>query len=254
MSREEALKVIESVLAQGRTVLVEYEAKQVLKAYGLPVPNEKLAKTLDEALKYAEEIGYPVALKLMSPQILHKSDAKVVMLNIKNPEELKQKWKEILENARKYRPDAEILGVLVAPMLRPGREVIIGVVEDPQFGHAIMFGLGGIFVEVLKDVTFRIIPITERDARKMITEIKGYPILAGVRGEEPADIDAIVDMLLKVSKLVEDLEDYIKEMDLNPVFVYEKGKGAVVVDARMILKAPQRKEEEISSEYRERCA
>ncbi|WP_297464559.1 acetate--CoA ligase family protein [Thermococcus sp.] len=254
MSREEALKVIESVLAQGRTVLVEYEAKQVLKAYGLPVPNEKLAKTLDEALKYAEEIGYPVALKLMSPQILHKSDAKVVMLNIKNPEELKQKWKEILENARKYRPDAEILGVLVAPMLRPGREVIIGVVEDPQFGHAIMFGLGGIFVEVLKDVTFRIIPITERDARKMITEIKGYPILAGVRGEEPADIDAIVDMLLKVSKLVEDLENYIKEMDLNPVFVYEKGKGAVVVDARMILKAPQRKEEEISSEYRERCA
>jgi len=189
--REEALRVIESVLSQGRTAMVEYEAKQVLKAYGLPVPNEKLAKTLDEALKYAEEIGYPVALKLMSPQILHKSDAKVVMLNIKDPEELKQKWKEIHENAKKYRPDAEILGVLVAPMLRPGREVIIGVTEDPQFGHAIMFGLGGIFVEVLKDVTFRIIPITERDARKMIKEIKGYPILAGARGEEPADTPSL---------------------------------------------------------------
>ena len=252
--KEEALKVIEEVLASGRTALVEYEAKQVLKAYGLPVPEEKLAKTLDEALKYAEEIGYPVALKLMSPQILHKSDAKVVMLNIKTPEELKQKWEEIHENARRYRPDAEILGVLVAPMLKPGREIIIGVTEDPQFGHALMFGLGGIFVEVLKDVTFRIIPITERDARKMITEIKSYPILAGARGEEPADIDAIVELLLKVSELVDDLRDYIKEMDLNPVFVYKKGEGAVIVDARIIAKKPEEKKPEISSEYRERCA
>ncbi|WP_297521159.1 acetate--CoA ligase family protein [Thermococcus sp.] len=252
--KEEALRVIESVLSQGRTAMVEYEAKQVLKAYGLPVPNEKLAKTLDEALKYAEEIGYPVALKLMSPQILHKSDAKVVLLNIKTPEELKEKWEEIHENARRYRPDAEILGVLVAPMLKPGREIIIGVTEDPQFGHALMFGLGGIFVEVLKDVTFRIIPITERDARKMITEIKSYPILAGARGEEPADIEAIVQLLLKVSQLVDELRDYIKEMDLNPVFVYNEGEGAVVVDARIILKKPEEKKQEISSEYRERCA
>ncbi len=232
--KEDALKVIEDVLKSGRKNMVEFEAKQVLKAYGLPVPYEKLAKTLDEALQYAEEIGYPVALKLMSPQILHKSDARVVLLNIKSPEELKEKWEEIHENARKYRPDAEILGVLVAPMLKPGREVIIGVTEDPQFGHAIMFGLGGIFVEVLKDVTFRIIPITERDARKMIKEIKSYPILAGARGEAPADIDAIVDLLLKVSRLVDELRDYIKEMDLNPVFVYEK--GAMIVDARIILK------------------
>ncbi|MDV3104525.1 acetate--CoA ligase family protein [Thermococcus waiotapuensis] len=239
--KEEALKVIESVLAQGRTAMVEYEAKQVLKAYGLPVPNEKLARTLDEALKYAEEIGYPVAMKLMSPQILHKSDAKVVLLNIKTPEELKEKWEVIHENAHKYRPDAEILGVLIAPMLRPGREIIIGVTEDPQFGHALMFGLGGIFVEVLKDVTFRVIPITERDARKMITEIKGYPILAGARGEKPADIEAIVDMLLRVSELVDELRDYIKEMDLNPVFVYSEGEGAVVVDARIILKVPEDK-------------
>ena len=252
--KEEALKIIESVLKEGRTALVEYEAKQVLKAYGLPVPEEKLAKTLDEALKYAEEIGYPVAMKLMSPQILHKSDAKVVMLNIKTPEELKQKWEEIHENARKYRPDAEILGVLIAPMLKPGREIIIGVTEDPQFGHALMFGLGGIFVEVLKDVTFRIIPITERDARKMITEIKSYPILAGARGEEPADIEAIVQLLLKVSELVDDLRDYIKEMDLNPVFVYNEGEGAVVVDARIIVKEPKEEKPEISSEYRERCA
>ncbi|AMM54390.1 acetate--CoA ligase family protein [Pyrococcus kukulkanii] len=251
--REEAVKVIEEVLKQGRTAMVEYEAKQVLKAYGLPVPEEKLAKTLDEALKYAKEIGYPVAMKLMSPQILHKSDAKVVMLNIKNEEELKKKWEEIHENAKKYNPNAEILGVLIAPMLKPGREVIIGVTEDPQFGHAIMFGLGGIFVEILKDVTFRLVPITEKDARKMITEIKAYPILAGARGEEPADIDAIVDMLLKVSQLVDELKDYIKEMDLNPVFVYNKGEGAVIVDARIILKAKEEKKPE--PEYREeRCA
>ncbi|WP_297486605.1 acetate--CoA ligase family protein [Thermococcus sp.] len=252
--KDEALKVVESVLAQGRTAMVEYEAKQVLRAYGLPVPNEKLAKTLDEALKYAEEIGYPVAMKLMSPQILHKSDAKVVLLNIKTPEELRKKWGEIHENARKYRPDAEILGVLIAPMLKPGREVIIGVTEDPQFGHALMFGLGGIFVEVLKDVTFRIIPINERDAEKMIREIKGYPILAGARGEEPADIDAIVELLMKVSELVDELKEYIKEMDLNPVFVYEKGGGAVVVDARIILKVPEEREREIGQSYREKCA
>lgn len=234
--KEEALKVIEDVLSKGRKELVEYEAKQVLKAYGLPVPNEKLAKTLDDALEYAKEIGYPVVLKLMSPQILHKSDARVIALNIKNDEELKKKWEEIHKNAKKYRPDAEILGVLVAPMLKLGREVIIGVTEDPQFGHAIMFGLGGIFVEILKDVTFRIIPIEEKDAWAMIKSIKGYPILAGARGEPPADMKALVEMMLKVSKLVDDLKDYIKEMDLNPVFVYNEGEGAVVVDARMILK------------------
>ncbi len=234
--KDEALKVINDVLSKGRKALVEYEAKQVLKAYELPVPDEKLAKTLDEALEYAKELGYPVVLKLMSPQILHKSDAKIIALNIKNEEELKKKWEEIHENAKKYRPDAEILGVLVAPMLKPGREVIIGVTEDPQFGHAIMFGLGGIFVEILKDVTFRIIPIEEKDAWAMIKSIKGYPILAGARGEPPADMKALVDMMLKVSKLVDDLKDYIKEMDLNPVFVYNEGEGAVVVDARIILK------------------
>jgi len=175
-------------------------------------------------------------MKLMSPQILHKSDAKVVMLNIKNDEELKQKWEEIHENARKYKADAEILGVLIAPMLKPGREIIIGVTEDPQFGHALMFGLGGIFVEILKDVTFRIIPIEEKDAWAMIKSIKGYPILAGARGEAPADMKAIVDMMLKVSQLINDLKDYIKEMDLNPVFVYPEGEGTVIVDARIILK------------------
>ena len=234
--KEEALKVIEEVLSQGRKSLVEYEAKQVLKAYGLPLPEEKLAKTVDEAIKYANKIGYPVVMKLMSPQILHKSDAKVVMLNIKNDEELKQKWEEIHENARKYKADAEILGVLIAPMLKPGREIIIGVTEDPQFGHALMFGLGGIFVEILKDVTFRIIPIEEKDAWAMIKSIKGYPILAGARGEAPADMKAIVDMMLKVSQLINDLKDYIKEMDLNPVFVYPEGEGALIVDARIILK------------------
>ncbi|KUK17351.1 acetate--CoA ligase family protein [Thermococcus sibiricus] len=234
--KEEVLKIIKEVLAQGRKALVEYEAKQVLKAYDLPLPEEKLAKNLDEAIKYANEIGYPVVMKLMSPQILHKSDAKVVMLKIKNDEELKQKWEEIHENARKYKPDAEILGVLIAPMLKPGREIIIGVTEDPQFGHALMFGLGGIFVEILKDVTFRIIPIEEKDAWAMIKSIKGYPILAGARGEAPADMKAIVDMMLKVSQLIDDLKDYIKEMDLNPIFVYPEGEGAVIVDARIILK------------------
>jgi len=234
--KDEALKVINDVLAQGRKALVEYEAKQVLKAYGLPLPDEKLAKTVDEALEYAKEIGYPVVLKLMSPQILHKSDAKVIALKIKDEEELKKKWEEIHENAKKYRPDAEVLGVLVAPMLKPGREIIIGITEDPQFGHAIMFGLGGIFVEILKDVTFRIIPIEEKDAWTMVKSIKGYPILAGARGEPPADMKAIVDMMLKVSQLVNDLEEYIKEMDLNPVFVYNEGEGAVIVDARIILK------------------
>ncbi len=233
--KEEALEVIERTLSQGRSSLVEYEAKRVLKAYGLPIPEEKLVKNPDEAVEYANEIGYPVVLKLMSPQILHKSDAKVVALNVRTDGDLRKAWEEIYNNARKYKDDVEIIGVLVAPMLKPGKEIIVGVTKDPQFGHALMFGLGGIFVEILKDVTFRIIPIEEKDAWEMIKNIKGYPILTGARGEPPADLEAIVDIMLRVSRLVRELESYIKEMDLNPVFVYPRGEGAAVVDARIIL-------------------
>jgi acyl-CoA synthetase (NDP forming) len=248
-----AREIIEKAKAENRP-LVEPEAKEILKLYGVPVPDFKVAANEEEAVQFAKEIGYPVVMKIVSPQIIHKSDAGGVKVNIKNDEEARGAFRTIMENAKNYKPDADLWGVIVYKMLPLGKEVIVGMIRDPQFGPAIMFGLGGIFVEVLKDVTFRIIPITERDARKMIKEIKSYPILAGARGEEPADIEAIVQLLLKVSELVDDLRDYIKEMDLNPVFVYNEGEGAVVVDARMIVKEPVKKKEEAITEYKERCA
>lgn len=240
--KEEVFKVIESVLKFGRIVFVEYEVKQVLKVYSLFVLNEKFVKIFDEVLEYVEEIGYFVVMKFMLFQIFYKSDVKVVIFNIKFFEELKQKWEEIYENVRKYCFDVEIFGVFIVLMFRLGREIIIGVIEDLQFGYVIMFGFGGIFVEVFKDVIFRIILIIEKDVRKMIVEIKGYLILVGVCGEELVDIDVIVDMFFKVFQFVDEFRDYIKEMDFNFVFVYEKGKGVVVVDVRIIVKVLEKKE------------
>jgi acyl-CoA synthetase (NDP forming) len=192
----------------------------------------KFAHTQDEAEKLAGQIGYPIALKIVSPDVLHKWDVGGVMLNLKNATEAKDAYLKILDNVRRHKPDAKIVGVIVQEMVTPSTEVIVGSTKDPQFGPALMFGLGGIFVEILKDVAFRIAPITETDAREMIAEVKGYPILKGYRGQPPADINAIVKILVNTSKLVMD-HDEIKELDLNPVMVYEK--GAKAVDARIIL-------------------
>jgi len=200
--------------------------------YGIPVTKFELARSEEEAVKFANAIGFPTVLKIVSSDIIHKSDIGGVIVGLKNSDDVRHGYNQILQNVKKHDPKARIAGVLVQEMAPPSTEVIVGAIKDPQFGPAIMFGLGGVFVEVLKDVTFRIAPITEDDACDMISEVKAYPLLKGYRNTPPADIEAIEKILLSTSRLVTDCME-IKELDLNPVIVYEK--GAKTVDARIIL-------------------
>jgi acyl-CoA synthetase (NDP forming) len=216
----------------GRKNLLETEAKAVCLDYGIPVTTFELAKSEEEAVKSAEKLGYPVVLKIVSPDIIHKSDIGGVIVNLKNAEEIHVAYRQILNNIKKHNDAAKVVGILVQEMAPASTEVIVGSTKDPQFGPAIMFGLGGVFVEVLKDVTFRIAPITEEEAREMIEAVKAYPLLKGYRGSLPVDIDAIVRILLATSRLVTEHQE-IKELDLNPIIVYKK--GAKTVDARIIL-------------------
>ncbi len=225
-------KIISQARREGRKALLEPEAKTICTEYDISVTEFDLAKNEDEAITAAETIGFPVVLKIVSEDIIHKSDAGGVKVNLKTKEEVKEAYNQILENAKQYKPDAKITGVLVQEMAPQSTEVIIGSIKDPQFGPTIMFGLGGIFVELLKDVTFRIAPITERDAREMISGVKAYPLLNGYRNTPRADIEAIVQLLLAVSELITEHPE-IKELDLNPIMTYEK--GAKTVDARIIL-------------------
>jgi acyl-CoA synthetase (NDP forming) len=225
-------EIISKVRREGRKALLETEAKTICMEYTIPVTTFKLAKTEREAAALAEQIGFPVVLKIVSPEIIHKSDAGGVMVNLKSAIEVQDAYRKIIENAKKYNSKARIDGVLVQEMAPQSTEVIVGAIKDPQFGQTLMFGLGGIFVELLKDVTFKVAPITRQDAEEMITEVKAYPLLKGYRNTPPADINAIVTILLNTSKLIMDYPE-IKELDLNPVMSYEK--GAKTVDARIIL-------------------
>jgi acetyl-CoA synthetase (ADP-forming) len=227
-----AKDIINKALNEGRKILLEPEAKMLCKEYGIPTPEFTLAKNVNEAIDFAEKIGYPVVLKIVSPDIIHKTEAGGVLIDLKNRDDVKKGFEKIVENVRNYRPNAKIVGILVQKMAPQSTEIIVGGIKDPQFGPTLMFGLGGVFVEVLKDVTFRVAPITEDDAKEMIKEIKAYPILKGYRGEKPKDESAIVKILLAASKLMLENEE-IDQMDLNPIMVYEK--GASVVDARIIL-------------------
>jgi acetyl-CoA synthetase (ADP-forming) len=224
--------IISRVRSEGRKALLETEAKTICVEYAIPVTAFKLAKNEKEAAEFAEQIGFPVVLKIVSPEIIHKSDVGGVMVNLKSVTEVRSAYAKILENAKKYNAAAKIVGVLVQEMAPQSTEVMVGAIKDLQFGQTLMFGLGGIFVELLKDVTFRVAPITREDAREMITEVKAYPLLTGYRNSPPLDIDAIVTILVNTSKLVMDYPE-IKESDLNPVMAYEK--GAKTVDARIIL-------------------
>jgi acetyl-CoA synthetase (ADP-forming) len=217
---------------EGRKYLLETEAKAVCMEYDIPVTKFKLAKNEAEAVKFADAIGYPVVLKIVSPDIIHKSDVGGVLVGLKNAGGVRNGYNLIMKNVKKHNEKAEIVGILVQEMAPSSTEVIVGTIKDPQFGQTLMFGLGGIFVEVLKDVTFRIAPVTADEAREMISEVKAYPLLKGYRGMPPADIDAIVKILLSTSKLAME-HDEIKELDLNPIMVYRK--GAKTVDARIIL-------------------
>ncbi|MPM86417.1 Protein lysine acetyltransferase Pka [bioreactor metagenome] len=236
-ARKLSVEIINKARAEGRDSLTEIEAKEVFSAYGLLVTNTVLAKSEDEAVTLAKKVGFPVVMKIVSPEILHKSDAGGVKVNIKDEAAVRDAYKTILTNAKAYKAEANIHGIAIQEMAPWGTECILGSVNDPTFGPTMMFGLGGIFVEVLKDVTFRVAPISEDQAEEMLGEIKGAPILKGVRGESPRDRKALAETIVKYSTMIMDLEDEIKETDANPVLVYEEGKGLKVVDARVILKA-----------------
>ena len=232
-TKSEGKKIIGTVRKENRKFLFEHEAKQLLKIHGAPVSHDVLAKTEDEAVKIAKKIDSPVALKIVSPDILHKSDAGGVKIKLSGENEIRSAFKEIVENAKKFDPNARIKGILVSPMAKQGLEVIIGTKIDDQFGPIIMYGLGGVMVEILKDVSFRVLPLTPTGARKMIEETKSFPILDGVRGGPASDKKALRKLLLLCSEIIEAYPE-IEEMDLNPVIVHEKGLS--IVDARIILK------------------
>jgi len=224
--------VLAKARSEGRSLLSEVEAKEVLQEAGVPVVKTLLATSQKQARELAAEVGYPVVLKIVSPDISHKSDVGGVKVGLANGKAVGDAYKEIVANAKKAVPGAKIAGVAVQPMAKSGTEVIVGMTTDPQFGPVIMFGLGGIMVEILKDVSFRIVPVTERDANQMIGEIKAHAVLDGARGQPPADKAALKSAILKVSDFVEQHPE-VRELDLNPMFVYPD--GALAVDARIVV-------------------
>lgn len=217
-----------------RTVLTEIEAKQILGEAGISCTPTVLATTKEKAVSLSDEIGYPVVLKISSVDITHKSDSGGVKVNLANKEAVEQAYDEIMTSCRAYAPDANIEGVAVMAMAKIGTEIIMGMIKDASFGPVVMFGLGGVLVEVLKDVSFRIVPIEKGDAEDMTSEIQGKKLLEGYRGQDPADVPCLQDMLVKLSDFVNETPG-IEEIDMNPVFAYND--GAVVVDARIILTA-----------------
>ena len=236
IARAEAPLVLNSAaareaLAGQKSDVAEHRAKRVLAEYGIPVTREALVTTGAQALAAAQRIGYPVALKIQSPDISHKTEARAVALGIANEEALGRAYDTVVANALAYRPGAKIDGVLVQEMVTGGVEAIVGIVNDPLFGPAVMCGLGGVFAEVLKDVAFRLAPVTRSAAYEMIYEIKGHAVLAGARGKPAADVEALADVLVRLSALALDLEEQVAELDINPLFVMEQGRGVKAADA-----------------------
>lgn len=211
-------------------ILTEHEAKKLLLKYGIPVTKESIANSPDEAFAIASQIGTPVAMKISSPDISHKSDVGGVVLNV-SANEARSTYDKIISQIKKVAPIARIEGILVQQMAPQGHELIVGLKKDAQFGHALMFGLGGIFVEVYKDVSFRVVPIEKSEALDMISQIRGYPILKGIRGRKPANIEAIAHVLVSVSQMAQ--KENIIELDINPLMADET--GVVAVDARAMI-------------------
>jgi len=222
----------ESKVADMPRVLNEVESKQMLKAAGIPVVETRFARNMKEAVAISKELGFPVALKVLSADVVHKSDAGGVKLGLQNASQVEKGYAAMMKSVKAAVPNAKIDGVSVQKMARPGVEIIVGMSKDPQFGPVLMFGLGGVLVELLKDVAFRIVPVSKYDASEMIREIKGFPMLTGFRGSEPADLDKLEKLIVSVSKFVE-ANPNVKELDLNPVFAYKDGVTAV--DARVVV-------------------
>lgn len=235
VNKDQAAKVMDQVRADGRTFLMEPEAYKVMEAYGFPVVRSALTSSPDEAAAAADDIGYPVVMKITSPDVIHKFDFGGVRVGLENEADVRAAFQEIRQSVLNRNPEARIEGILVEEMAGKGEEVILGVSNDPQFGPILMFGLGGIYVEALEDVTFRLAPVTELSARRMITTTRTYKILDGYRGGPVYDIPAIEDCLKRLSQLAVDF-DGIRELDINPLIVYPEGKGCAIVDARIILK------------------
>jgi 4-hydroxybutyryl-CoA synthetase (ADP-forming) len=235
VDKSKVRQVFDEVRAQSRTTLLEEEGYKVLEAYGFSIPKKHLAQNEEECINAVQEIGYPVVMKIASPEIVHKSDAGGVKIGLKNEDEIRQAFRTIISNAKKYKPDAKIDGILVQEMIKSGKETILGAKFDPILGPLIMFGLGGIYVEVLKDVVFRLAPLEEREATRMIESVKTINLLKGVRGEKPHDLGAIRESLQRLSQLITDFQE-IEELDVNPLLVLEDGKGVRAIDIRISLK------------------
>ena len=232
--RSRVSEIFQQVRAEGRLQIGDTEARAILGAYGISIPGSRLCKSPEEAVSFAEEVGYPVVMKIASPNILHKTDIGGVRLGISNPSDVRDSFDLLTFRTLRYMPDAEIWGCLVQQQVRGGKEVIVGMNKDPQFGPLVMFGLGGIYVEVLQDVSFRIAPFSRREADQMIREIRAFNLLQGVRGQARSDIEEIVKTLLKVSQLVTDFPEIV-ELDINPLIVFEEGRGARAIDMRLVL-------------------
>jgi len=232
VDKDKAQSIFDKVKEEGRTNLLEDEGRDILDAYGFPLPQSVVATTEDEAVAAANKIGYPIVMKISSPQIVHKSDAGGVKVNLTNDDETRDGFKTIMDNARKYDSNADIKGVLIVEMVKGGKEMIIGSKLEPGMGPVVMLGMGGIYVEILKDVTFRLAPLTDQEANDMISSIKTKKLLDGVRGEEPSDINKLSECIQRLSQLVSDFKE-IKELDMNPVLVMEKGQGCKILDVRI---------------------
>jgi acetyl coenzyme A synthetase (ADP forming)-like protein len=236
VDRAKVSQVLDKVHSEGRATAGDSEAKDVLAAYGVPLPKSVLAKNSDEAVAAAETIGYPVVMKIASPDILHKTDIGGVKLNLASASDVRDAFDLIMYRTTRHMPDATIWGCQVQQMVKGGKETIIGMNRDPQFGPLLMFGLGGVYVEALKDVTFRVAPIDRREAREMLSEIRAYNLLRGVRGEKPSDLEAIADTMVRISQLVMDFPQIV-ELDINPLLVFPAGQGVLGLDMRLALKA-----------------
>jgi acetyltransferase len=234
VDREATREVIEKVRSEGRVSIGDAEARTILKAYGLRIPKSEIAESPEQAVEIAREVGYPVVLKIASPDILHKTDVGGVRVGLESRQEIIDAYELMVYRAQRYLPEARIWGCMVQEMVEEGLEVLVGMNRDPQFGPLVTFGLGGIYVETLKDVTFRLAPFSKQEAREMLGEIRASALLDGVRGEPEVDKEAIADTLLRMGQLVQDFPEIV-ELDINPLVVFPRGQGATAIDMRLIL-------------------
>jgi len=234
VNRDRVRKVLAQARAEGRTAVGDVEAREIMEAIGIATPQTFLARSPAEAVRLAEAIGYPVVVKIASPDVLHKTDIGGVTLNLTNSEDVRRAFDLILYRANRYMPDAEVWGCLVQDMVVGGKEVIAGMNRDPHFGPLMMFGLGGIYVEALHDVSFQVAPLDRRGAREMIGAIRGHNLLRGVRGERPSDLTALTGALLRLGQLAIEFPE-IAEFDINPIVVFEEGQGVTGIDMRLVL-------------------